>query len=490
MDRTFNFRPAGFSSDEDVSDEEGFSFPDPIKIPRTRKQIQTPNSEAAVNDVDLLQMAAINGNVQVLQSIIEDKAFPVDFVMRGWTPLMFAASNCQYDAMEFLMKKGANPNFHHHCYTVLMSACASSKQGQDVRLKCIQLLLDYGASVNMRQYNGMTPLMIACKEGSEKVVEELIKRNAYINAQDVMGWTPLIWSVNHSKHGEMEIILLLLNAGADVSIKCGRGQTAHTHALNLGYHHIAAQIPTGDIDVPASLETEHAPTKMDSWKCLKANLCDINGKKWILWQDIVRGLDRLGMFHRYGHIFKKSEMDCIKFLTLTEEELEALSVIPFHRKRLLDMTRKLHMKRWKEKSLDMRSIKNMHNDCTMVDEIKLIANIARQITMIRASIAYIRIHMSPSCESEPNFKAEDLNLKMESTLNKARDFHNELQTYMHYITTNFGDHKYPPDWIGPSTNLKKLHHPFMVIAVAVSVIGIILWRKHPYFTFHSNILTL
>lgn len=490
MDRTFNFRPAGFSSDEDASDEEGFSFANPIKIPRSRMQMQTPNSEASVNDTDLLQMAATNGNVQVLQSIIESKAFPVDFVMQGWTPLMFAALNCQYDAMEFLMKKGANPNFHHHCYTVLMSACDSSKQGQDVKLKCIQLLLDSGASVNMRQHNGMTPLMIACKEGSEKVVEELIKRNADINAQDVMGWTPLIWSVHHRKHGEMEIILLLLNAGADVSIKCGRGQTAHTHALNLGYHHIAAQIPTGDIDIPVSLETDHAPTKMDSLKYLRDNLCGINGKKWILWQDIARSLNHLGIFRRYGHIFKKGEMDFVKFFTLTEEELEALSVIPLHRKRLLDMIRKLHMKRWKEKSLDVRSIKNMQNEYRMVDEIKLIANIARQITMIRASIAYVKIHMTPSCESEPNFKAEDLNLKMVSTLNKAKAFHNELQTYMHYITTTFGDHKYPPDWIGPSTKLKKLHYPFMAIAIAVSVIGIILWRKHPYFTFHSNILTL
>jgi hypothetical protein len=148
------------------------------------------------------------------------------------------------------------------------------------------------------------------------------------------------------------------------------------------------------------------------------------------------------------------------------------------------------MKQWKEKSLDMRSIKNMQNECKMVDEIKFIANITRQITMIRASVAYTKIHMSPSCESEPNFKAEDLNLKVESTLNKARAFHIELQTYMHYITTTFGDHKCPPDWIGPSSNLKKLHHPFMVIAVAVGVIGIILWRKHSYFKFHSNILTL
>jgi ankyrin repeat protein len=490
MAKTFSFRPAGFSSDEDASDE-GFSFSDPVKCSRTRIEVQTPvRSETAVNDIDLLRMAALNGNIQVLLSLIEEKHLPVDVITHGWTPLMFSASNCQYDAIEFLMKNGANPNFHEHGYSVLMSACACVKQTQDICLKCIQLLLDSGANVNMRQHNGMTPLMIACKEGSEKIVEELIKRNADINAQDVMGWTPLIWSVHHSKHGEMEIILLLLNAGADATIKCFRGQTAHTHALNLGYHHIAAQIPTGETDVPGSFKTKHAPTKLDSWEYLRDNLCGINGKKWILWQDTARSLDCLGMFRRYGRSFKESEMDIVKFLTLTEDELEALSVIPLHRKRLLDMTRKLHLKRWKEKSLDMRKIKNMQNAYNMVDEIKLIANIARQITMVRASIAYIRIHISPSYECEPDFKVEDLNLKIESTLIKTKALHKELQSYMHYIATNLSGHKYPPDWIGPNNNEKQLCHPFMMIAVAVSVIGIILWKTRPYLPFRTNVFGL
>jgi ankyrin repeat/SAM/basic leucine zipper domain-containing protein 1 len=479
MTETFNFRPAGFSSDEDVSDEEGFSFADPIKFHRSRTEIQTPGkTESHVNDIDLLRMAALNGNVQVLQSLIEEKILPVDVITQGWTPLMFAASNCQYNAMEFLIKKGANPNFHKDCYTVLMCACASIKQTQEIRLKCVQLLLDFGADVNMKQRNGVTPLMIACKEGSEKIVEELIKRNADINAQDFMGWTPLMWSVHHIKHGKMETILLLLNAGADVTVRCGRGQTAHTHALSLGYYHIAAQIPTDDTDVSPSFKTNHAPTKVDSWEYLRDNLCGINGRKWILWEDIARSLYHLGMFHRYSCSFKESEMDLVKFLTLTENELEALSVIPLHRKRLLDKTRKLHLKQWKEKSLDMRSIKNMQSEYNMTDEIKLIANIARHLTMVRASIAYVRVHMSPSYESEPDFKIEELNLKIESTLIKVRALHEGLKSYMHYITTNLGDHKYPPDWIGPNTN-KKLHHPFVMIAVAVSVIGIIMWKIHP-----------
>jgi len=483
MARKLNIMPAGFSSDEDSSDEEGFSFADPIKPSRTRIQAQT----APVNDRDLLRMAAQNGDVPVLKSLIEEKTMPVDSILQGWTPLMLAASNCEYDAMEYLIDKGANPNFHQNCYTVLMSACACRKQTQDIHLKCVRLLLDSGALVNSRQRNGMTPLMMACREGIAKIVEELIKRNADINAQDVMGWTPLIWSVHHSKQGEMEIISLLISAGADVTIKCGRGQTAHTHALNLGYHHIAVQIPSSDGDVPVTLTTEPAHAKMDLWEDLKDNLCATNGNKWVLWRDIARSLDQLGMLQRYGHRFKESEMDFVKFLTLTEGELEALSVLPVHRICLLDKIRKLHLKPWKDKSLDLKSIKNMKNEYRMVDEIKFIANVARQISMIRASITYVRTHTSPSFEDEPDVKVEDLYSMLDSTLSKTKALHKELKSYEHYVTSSLREEKYPPDWIGPDTHTKKLRCPLTAIAVVVGVIGIIVWKTCPYLIHHSNI---
>jgi len=483
MARKLNIKPAGFSSDEDSSDEEGFSFADPIKPSRTRIQAQT----APVSDNDLLRMAALNGDVAVLKSLIEEKIMPVDSILQGWTPLMLAASNCNYDAMEYLIDKGANPNFHQNCYTVLMTACDCRKQTQDIHLRCVRLLLDSGAIVNSRQRNGMTPLMMACREGIVEIVEELIKRNADINAQDVMGWTPLIWSVHYSKQGEMEIISLLISAGADVTIKCGRGHTAHTHALNLGYHHIAVQIPSSDGEVPVTLMTDPAPAKVDLWEDLKDNLCGINGNKWVLWQDTARSLDQLGMFQRYGRRFKESEMDFVKFLTLTEDELEALSVLPVHRMCLLNKIRKLHLKPWKYKSLDWRSIKDTQNEYRMVDEIQFIASVARQISMIRASVTYVRIHMSPSFKGEPHVNVEDLYLTLESTLNKANALHKELKFYECYITSSLHEEKYPPDWIGPDTRRKKLRCPLMATAVAVGVIGIIVWKTCRYLIYHSNI---
>jgi hypothetical protein len=129
----------------------------------------------------------------------------------------------------------------------------------------------------------------------------------------------------------------------------------------------------------------------------------------------------------------------------------------------------------------------MQNEYRMVDEIKFIASVARQISMIRASIAYVRIHTSPCFEGEPDVKIEDLYLTLESTLNKANALHKELKSYEHYITSSLREEKYPADWIGPDTHTKKLRCPLMSTALVVGVVGIIMWKTFPYLIHHSNI---
>ena len=129
----------------------------------------------------------------------------------------------------------------------------------------------------------------------------------------------------------------------------------------------------------------------------------------------------------------------------------------------------------------------MQNNYRMVDEIKFIANVARQISVIRASITYIRIHTSPSFEGDPDVKVEDLCLTLESTLTKAEVLHKELKSYEHYITSRLRDQKFPPDWFGPDTNIKKLRCPLMAAAVAVGVTGIIMWTTCRYIIHNSNI---
>ncbi|XP_069679519.1 uncharacterized protein [Periplaneta americana] len=492
MAKVSNFRPAGFSSDEEGSDEDGFSFAEPIKYQKPKVELNrsAPMIDVPVSNVDLLRIEVTKGNLEAVKSLIEEKEVPVDIITHGWTPLMFAASYCQYDVMDYLLKKGANPNFQHNFYTSLMSACASTKQNQETQLKCVQLLLDSGAAVNIKQRNGVTPLMIACKEGNDRIVEELVKRNADINAQDVMGWTPLIWSIHHSKHGHMDTILFLLKAGADVTIKCGKGLSAHSHAMNLGYHHIASQIPDPASDRSSASVFDQPPSMLDSWQYLKENLCGIDGQKWMLWHDVARSLDQLGVYRRYNRCFKDNSINFVKFLTFTDEELEALSVLPVHRKRILDMTRKLHLKRWKERSLDIRSVKNMHKNYNIIDEVRLLANFARHMTMVHASIIYVRTHLADDYNRDTDFKMGDFCTKVDVALTRVKAFQNSLQSYMRYITTNLGDQKYPPDWIvcdsketKPSRVLKGI-----ITFGFVSVVGFVIWKTDLCPRLHLNIL--
>ena len=475
----FIVRPAGVSSDEEfTSDEEGFSFSEPVRynkpkieFPKPIEIIETP----PLNDSDHIRIEASAGNVIALKALFEKSNLAVDVISQECTPLMYAASNCEYDVMDYLLRRGADPNFNQRGYTVLMSACACIKKYQEEQVKCVQLLMEYGSNVNARQSNGVTPLMLACKEGREMVVAELINAEANINEQDCMGWTPLIWTIHHDTPGQLKTIRVLLNAGVDTSIKCGREQTAHTHALNLGYNHIAVEIPVGGIDgVPLLSDI---PSKTDSWEDLRQNLEDTGKNRWSLWKDVARCLHCLGLLYRYSLNFRNNDVDFVKFLTLTEDEMEALSIIPLHRKRLLDMIRKLHLKRWSEKSLGVRNIKSLKENYNMVDEIKLIANVARHITLVHASIAYIRLHMDSVCKEEDNgFKAEELKFNVDTALTKAKILHSGLKSYLNYVKMNVGDHKLPPDWIQPNARRNHYHKTLTVVILVVGVFVIAAWK--------------
>ena len=55
----------------------------------------------------------------------------------------------------------------------------------------ISSLIDAGANVNMPDLDGMTPLMIAAKNGHRFTVELLVRRGADVNFRNVKGETAL-----------------------------------------------------------------------------------------------------------------------------------------------------------------------------------------------------------------------------------------------------------------------------------------------------------
>lgn len=81
-------------------------------------------------------------------------------------------------------------------------------------------LIARGADINKP---GWAPLHYAATKGSVPIVRELLDKSAYIDAESPNGTTPLMMA---AMYGTPEVVKILLEAGADPTIKNGLGLTA------------------------------------------------------------------------------------------------------------------------------------------------------------------------------------------------------------------------------------------------------------------------
>ncbi|KAJ8904603.1 hypothetical protein NDN08_001121 [Rhodosorus marinus] len=85
--------------------------------------------------------------------------------------------------------------------------------------KMVELLLDLGLPVDVRNPGYLhTPLHEAAMSNNPEIVTLLLSRGASINAQNRLGWTPLIWA---AARGHLKAVEVLCKSGADISIRGG-----------------------------------------------------------------------------------------------------------------------------------------------------------------------------------------------------------------------------------------------------------------------------
>jgi ankyrin repeat protein len=103
------------------------------------------------------------------------------------------------------------------------------------RAPMVDLLLEYGASVDARDSHGWTALMWASWSGMPSVVAELLENDASITISGNQGFTPLALA---AMRGRYEVVKLLLEKGADRTVKTKTGKTplelAETEAAKYG----------------------------------------------------------------------------------------------------------------------------------------------------------------------------------------------------------------------------------------------------------------
>lgn len=81
--------------------------------------------------------------------------------------------------------------------------------------RCVQIFLEYGASIEQENIIGHVPLSLACQFGHVDIARFLLSKGAVLSVKDNEGLFPLHLAC---REGHAEIALLLVNhAGADIA---------------------------------------------------------------------------------------------------------------------------------------------------------------------------------------------------------------------------------------------------------------------------------
>ncbi len=151
-------------------------------------------------------------------------------------PLMIATYQNDYSLAALLVKRGADPNQQDELLNSPFLYAGASGY-----LDLVKLYLAYGARFDVyNRYHG-TALIPAAEKGHVEVVRLLAHtKNFPINHVNKLGWTALMEAVvlGDGSKDYVEIVNILLKAGADKNIPDKDGIYAIEHAKQKGYNDI------------------------------------------------------------------------------------------------------------------------------------------------------------------------------------------------------------------------------------------------------------
>ena len=173
-----------------------------------------------------LSLAATNANAEIVALLLEAGADANASLLGGETVLMTAARTGSREAVDALLAHGADPGARERRgQTALMWAAAEGHLG------IVHALVEAGADVDASLVSGFTPLFFAVREGHIDVVHALLGAGVDVNAvlQRVKdgpdeavnnasyrpvddGMSPLLLAV---RNGHFELAVALIKAGAD-----------------------------------------------------------------------------------------------------------------------------------------------------------------------------------------------------------------------------------------------------------------------------------
>jgi ankyrin repeat protein len=159
-----------------------------------------------------LHYAAAQGNVTEIEHLLaEGQPIEGKGGLTSATPIFIAAMENQADAIDALIRHGANPNAKDRLQWAPLHVAV---RPQYAHIDAMEVLLKAGANVDVRDKHLRTPLHRAAQFGKTNAVMLLLKFGADPLAKDENGWTPIDRSIGHIEESarQPEIAKLLQEA--------------------------------------------------------------------------------------------------------------------------------------------------------------------------------------------------------------------------------------------------------------------------------------
>lgn len=155
---------------------------------------------------------------------------------RGRTPLLLASAADQVSAARVLLALGADPDAYDDRSDTpwLVTGVTGSVEMADV-------MLPFHPDLTLRNRFGGISIIPASERGHVDYVRRVVQTDINVNHVNDLGWTALLEAVilGDGSAPYVEIVEILLDAGADAAIADNDGITAEEHARNRGFTEIA-----------------------------------------------------------------------------------------------------------------------------------------------------------------------------------------------------------------------------------------------------------
>ncbi|XP_055874641.1 ankyrin repeat and KH domain-containing protein 1-like isoform X1 [Biomphalaria glabrata] len=139
------------------------------------------NAQIETNRNTALTLACFQGRHEVVSLLVDRKANIEHRAKTGLTPLMEAASGGYVEVGRVLLDKGADVNAPPVPSSRDTALTIAADKGH---YRFVELLLHRGASVDVKNKKGNSPLWLACNGGHSDVVSLLVQAEADIDSQD------------------------------------------------------------------------------------------------------------------------------------------------------------------------------------------------------------------------------------------------------------------------------------------------------------------